>query len=86
MKKTILIMIALTIVGNANMCNYHIVKLDKTVKNARNFLANNMEHYMKTELTKVKFYAVHVLSECNRKDQIDLANHALLVAKAFGSK
>ncbi len=83
--KTLLLIIAITLTANADahMCDYHITKLDKSIAKVRNFVANDMESYMKIELTKVKFYAVHALSECERPDQIDLANHALLVAKGL---
>ncbi len=78
MKKTILLIIALTIVGNANMCNYHMIKLNKSIHKAKNFKDNNMQSYMKLEISTTKYHAINVISECDSQHRKDLAKKSLV--------
>ncbi len=81
--KTLLLIIALTIAGNADMCNYHIIELNKSVKKAKNFKANNMKSYMKMEVSTAKYHAINTISECDNQRRKDLAKWALVFVKGL---
>ncbi len=85
MKKTLLLIIALTIVGNANTasCVLDLKNIENSIAKARNFLVNDMESSAKAELKNTKRIATKALVNCDDKVAKDFALKAIIVAEGF---
>jgi len=82
MKKTILIMIALTIAGNAGSaaCLRNMKNLTKSMTKVNLYKENGMETNLKIEKASTKFFAINVIAECTGD------NKAMKAARASGER
>ncbi len=66
MKKTILIMIALTIAGNAGAaaCLRNMKSLTKSMTKVNLYKQNGMATHLRLEISSARFFAINVISEC----------------------
>ncbi len=81
MKKTILIMIALTIVGNAGAaaCLRNMKNLTKSMTKVNLYKENGMETNLRLEISSARFFAINVIAECTGD------NKAMKAARATGN-
>ncbi len=72
MKKTLLLIIALTIVGNAGdaSCFRSTKKLSKSLTKILLYKQNGMKTNEEIEASSLKFFAINVIAECSGDSKI----------------